>query len=114
MTTQLPDDKHLTIGWLIEHFPVRWWVAIGIFILGTLSLGYGVGSFFAADVGAVSAKELIRLEDEKAQLRKDILALQQERSSLEAEIAALKIDRRVSSMTDEEIRKELKGKWTRE
>ncbi len=100
----LPNEDELTVKWLIEHVPVRWWLAFAGTFFGAFSAGYGIAFWGGTESFSTSATEIIELESRRSELNAEIQQLEIAKQSLKVEVSALEIKSRYKGMTEEELR----------
>jgi uncharacterized protein YlxW (UPF0749 family) len=107
---ELPEDDQVTLRWVIDKMPVRWWIAL----LGAASVltatGYAVAT---ATHVQCSVTELDALRDKRDALANGNADLEAKRQTLQAQVSRLEVEKRIDSMTPAQVREGLK-KWSRD
>jgi hypothetical protein len=106
----MPEDDKVTVRWVIDKMPLRWWLLVIGAASALTATGYAVA---VATHVQCSLTEVDALRDKRDVLNNDITSLEGKRLTLQAQVSRLEIEKRTAEMTPEQVRNELK-KWSRE
>lgn len=110
MAPRFPEDPtQVSLRWLIDHMPLKYWMVIVGVPFAMVAGTYSVVTSLRPPCSVIESQSLAK---EEARLSMAISDLEARREVLKAEVQRLEIEKEVSSMTSDERANELK-KWTR-
>ncbi|HEU4602235.1 MAG TPA: hypothetical protein VFS24_09710 [Steroidobacteraceae bacterium] len=107
---RLPQKDKITFRWLIDHVPISWWAIATVALASAFSAGVGLGRISFQNLDG-DIREKITIRDK---LQSEVQGLSTKKAVLQNDIAALEVQRRVQQMSSDQVREELKKKWTRD
>ncbi|MGY6161156.1 hypothetical protein [Paraburkholderia strydomiana] len=105
MEDGLPAEEKITVAWLLEHVPLRYWTTLFTVAAALIGVGY---TFAISSKPQCSLTEINALRDRKDALAAELADMEARKASLSAQLTSLRVQKEVEGMTNAQVADELK------